>query len=83
MRLETENLDLVDAYLLSWIESKGAPGVYSLDSDLRGNAVELLPVKWAALSEEDSTPSPVRFEPDLGSRAAVETPRVAAQCMVG
>jgi predicted nucleic acid-binding protein len=44
-RLETENLDLVDAYLLAWVENKGAPGVYSFDSDFGTKAVELLPVK--------------------------------------
>jgi len=44
-RLETENLDLVDTYLLARVESKGSPGVYSFDSDLGTNDVELLPVK--------------------------------------
>jgi len=44
-RLETENLDIVDAYLLEWVEIKGAPGVYSFDSDLDTKAVPLLPVQ--------------------------------------
>ncbi len=43
-RLERENLDVVDAYLLEWVERKGAPGVYSFDSDLDTKLVTLLPV---------------------------------------
>ena len=44
-RLETNNLDLVDAYLLAWAESKGVPGVYSFDADLASDTCDILPVK--------------------------------------
>jgi len=44
-RLEQKSLDLVDAYLLAWTEKKGAPGVYSFDSDLATDTVDILPVK--------------------------------------
>lgn len=44
-RLEEKNLDLVDAYLLAWVEARGVPGVYSFDADLATDKVEILPVK--------------------------------------
>jgi predicted nucleic acid-binding protein len=44
-RLETENLDIVDAYLLEWVKTKGVSGVYSFDRDLETKAVHLLPVE--------------------------------------
>lgn len=44
-RLEHENLDLVDAYLIAWAENKGLPGIYSFDSDLKTDELDLLPVR--------------------------------------
>ena len=44
-KLERENLDIVDAYLLAWAEERGAEGVYSFDSDLRKKGLNLLKVE--------------------------------------
>ena len=44
-QLQQKSLDLVDAYLLAWAESKGVPGVYSFGGDLATENVEVLPVK--------------------------------------
>ena len=44
-KLEAKNLDLVDAYLLAWAESKGIPGIYSFDTDLATYLVGLLPIR--------------------------------------
>jgi len=44
-RLEEQNLDLVDCYLLSWSENNGSGGVYSYDKDLEKNGLNLFPIK--------------------------------------
>ncbi len=44
-KLQKQNLDIVDAYLLAWSESRGVDGVYSFDSDLEKNGLELLRIK--------------------------------------
>jgi predicted nucleic acid-binding protein len=44
-KLQEKSLDLVDAYLLAWAESKGAPGIYSFDGDLATDATDILPIK--------------------------------------
>ena len=44
-RLQSQNLDVVDCYLLGWAESRGVNCVYSYDSDLEKNGLELLKIK--------------------------------------
>jgi predicted nucleic acid-binding protein len=43
-RLEVENLDIVDAYLLAWSDERGTEGVYTFDADLRKKGLKLLKV---------------------------------------
>ena len=44
-RLISHNIGLVDAYLLSYAESKKITGIYSFDNDLKKHGLELLPVE--------------------------------------
>jgi len=44
-RLQSQNLDVVDCYLLAWTESRGVKCVYSFDRDLEKNGLELLKIK--------------------------------------
>lgn len=44
-RLKTRNMDLVDSYILSWSEARGITSVYSFDTDLEKEGLELLPVR--------------------------------------
>lgn len=44
-RLQSQNLDVVDCYLLAWTECRGINCVYSFDSDLGKNGLELLKIK--------------------------------------
>ena len=44
-RLQSQNLDVVDCYLLAWAESRGVKCVYSFDRDLEKNGLELLKLK--------------------------------------
>jgi predicted nucleic acid-binding protein len=42
--LQTENLDIVDAYILAWSKQHAVKGVYSFDSDLKKKGLKLLKV---------------------------------------
>ena len=44
-RLQAENLDIVDAYLLAWADEHGIEGVYSFDSDLKKKGLRVLKVQ--------------------------------------
>ena len=44
-RLETEKLDIVDAYLLAWADKRGAEGVYSFDAEFRKRGLNVLKVE--------------------------------------
>ena len=43
--LQNMNIDLVDAYILAVSRQKGIKTVYSFDTDLKKNGLELLAVK--------------------------------------
>ncbi|HDL64069.1 MAG TPA: type II toxin-antitoxin system VapC family toxin [Proteobacteria bacterium] len=43
--LQTENLDIVDAYILAWSKKHGLDGVYSFDRALKKKGLKLLKVK--------------------------------------
>ena len=43
--LQTENLDIVDAYLLAWSKQYGLDSVYSFDNDLKKRGLKLQKVK--------------------------------------
>jgi len=43
--LQTENLDIVDAYLLAWSKQHGLDSVYSFDNDLKKKGLKLQKVK--------------------------------------